>query len=87
MISVRLDIFTDEAITEIMKILGVKRRSEVIRLAIWFLVILTDPRLTVKNLLKQEALEKIMKGEDVTLNEAMKPLNQLIKELGYPESS
>jgi len=87
LITVRLDVYTDKAINEIMEMLNTKRRSGIIRMAIWFLLIMTDPKLTVKGLLKPEAIEKIMKGEDVSLNEAIKPINQIAKELGYPISS
>jgi|GEM_PF-3888456 len=86
-VSVRLDIYTDKALNELMKVLGTKRRSNIIRLAIWYLIIMSDPKLTVKTLLKKEALEKIMKGEDMSLNEAMKSFNEIAKELGYLVSS
>jgi len=83
LLTVRLDYPTYLAIQEIKKALGAKRVSRVVRMCIWYTLLLNDPKLTVFKALKPEAINKIKEGVDMPLSEAIKPMNELFKELEY----
>jgi len=84
-VTCRIDPGTAYAIREIARAIGAKNRSEVIRLSIWYLLILNDPKLTIEKALKPDVLEKLRRGEgsDVPVSEALKPMQELFRELGY----
>lgn len=86
-ISVRMDPYTYQAIKEIAKLLKKRNVSEILRMSVWYMLILTSPKLTVKKAFKEEALEDLMNNKDVVLVDAFKNFNELIKEVFNQQSS
>jgi hypothetical protein len=80
-ITARVDELTYNLLEETAFQLG-KRKSSLIRLAIFLLVIITDPRVTVQTFLRKEAIEKLKKGEDMALIDAIRDMRELLTELG-----
>ena len=80
-ITARVDELTYNLLEETAFQLG-KRKSSLVRLAIFLLVIITDPRVTVKTFLKKEAVERLCKGEDVAIIDAIRDMRELLAELG-----
>lgn len=78
-LSVRLDYYTYTALKEVAKLIGTDNISEVVRMAIWYMLILSSPKLTVRKAFKEEALKVIEGGKDVSLNDALKPFSELIE--------
>lgn len=77
--SIKIDRETLEALNEISRITGVKSRSALIRASLLFTVLLNSD-IPVSKALKIEALEKIRKGEDLPIGEAIKPFRELVSE-------
>jgi hypothetical protein len=81
-ITARVDELTYNLLEETAFQLG-KKKSSLIRLAIFVLVIITDPRVTVQTFLKKEAIEKLKRGEDMPLIDAIRDMRELLSELGF----
>ncbi len=81
-VTFRTDVTTRELLDELASLMGKKHLSDVIRLAIWFLVVVHDPKLTVRKAFRPEALDVVVKGGDIPLGEALKPITELFKEIG-----
>jgi hypothetical protein len=45
-------------------------------------VVITDPRVTVQTFLRREAIEKLKRGEDMPLIDAIRDMRELLGELG-----
>jgi hypothetical protein len=68
------------AVLEVMKRdLGVTG-AEALRLSLWIVAILLDPSTTLRQVLSPEAVEKLKKGEDVSVVDALSPLGKLLEE-------
>jgi hypothetical protein len=80
-VTARVDELTYNLLEETAFQLG-KRKSSLIRLAIFLLVIITDPRVTIRTFLKKEAIDKLCKGEDMALIDAIRDMRELLTELG-----
>jgi hypothetical protein len=80
-ITARVDELTYNLLEETAFQLG-KKKSSLIRLAIFLMVIITDPRVTVQTFLKRDAVEKLCKGEDMPLIDAIRDMRELLTELG-----
>jgi hypothetical protein len=81
-VTARVDELTYNLLEETAFQLG-KRKSSLIRIAIFLLVIITDPRVTVQSFLKKEAIEKLKRGEDMPLIDAIRDMRELMRELGF----
>ena len=77
--TVRLDVPTYYVVEELRKAFGISR-GEAMRLSAWLTAIILDPSITVRRALSREAIEKITKGEDVPLIDALRPLGKLLEE-------
>ena len=81
-LSVRLDLPTKLALEELERVLGLKT-SDVVRAAIWFMVVLTDKNMTVRKALTESALKTLAEGSDLPLIDALKTFREMLAELGY----
>lgn len=80
-VTIRVDHYTFQAIEELMKVLKTRNRSKVVRVAIWFLVLLTSPNTTLRKLLKPESIEKLASGGDEAFIDSIKSFSDLLKEI------
>jgi len=80
-ITVRIDNLTYSLLENTVNALGMSR-SKVIRSALWLIIILLDSRSTLRKILKKEAIEALMRGEDVAFVDALKPIDEIVRELG-----
>ncbi len=80
-VTARVDELTYNLLEETAFQLG-KRKSSLVRLAIFLLVIITDPRVTVRTFLKKEAIERLCRGEDMPIIDAIRDMRELLGELG-----
>ena len=78
-ITFRADKLTTYFLEELMKELKKTRLSSVIRTCIIFTLTIHSDQITVRKALKSECLDKIIRGEDMPLSEALKPLGELYK--------
>jgi hypothetical protein len=78
-ITFRADQLTTYFLEELMKEMKTTKLSNVIRTCIIFTLTLHSDQLTARKALKEECLNKIIKGEDMPLSQALKPLGELYK--------
>jgi hypothetical protein len=78
-ISVRLDTPTIIMMEELKSNYGLNS-SSLIRLSIWFMAILLDPTVTLKQILTQDAIDKLKKGEDVVVLDALKSIGKVLED-------
>ena len=79
-ITVRVDPITKYVLDKVSEQLETKV-SNVIRGAIWLTFIILDPKTTLRSLLKEEAIEKLVKGEDMPFIDAIKSIKEIIEKL------
>jgi hypothetical protein len=79
-LSVRLDFVTKRLLEEASRKLG-KKMSSIVRSALWLTFILLDPDTTLRKILRSEAIEKLCEGGDVAFVDAIKPIEEIAKEL------
>jgi hypothetical protein len=76
--SVRVDWPTMAVIEEVAQQLELSD-SEVIRGSVWIVSILLDKSVTLRQVLRQEAIEKLVKGEDVAVIDALRLENLIVE--------
>jgi hypothetical protein len=77
---VRLDYVTKRLLRIASKKLK-KRKSTIVRSALWLTFILLDPDTTLRKILKPDAIERLCRGEDVAFVDALKPVDEFAKGL------
>jgi len=84
-LTVRLDKETDDVIDVLKKLWNLRSKSDVIRRAILISMIISDPNMTLRKVVKSNYIEMLKKDKDmfldVPLPDLFKPLHQLIREL------
>jgi hypothetical protein len=78
-VSVRLDTPTYMIVEDMKKVFDLNS-SELFRLSIWLLAILLDPNVTLKQVLTDEAIGKLCRGDNVTLVDALRSLGDILEE-------
>jgi hypothetical protein len=77
--SIRMDIPTSMAVNRLREVFDLNI-SEVFRLSVWIMALLFDPQTTLKQILTDEAINKLKEGNDVSVIDALKPLGKLLEE-------
>jgi hypothetical protein len=77
--SVRFDTPTLILLSELSSATGMNA-SEVVRLSLWITAVLVDPSTTLRQVLTEEAIERLKRGEDVALVDALDRLGSLLAE-------
>jgi hypothetical protein len=77
--SVRFDTPTLILLSELSSATGMTA-SDVVRLSLWITAVLVDPSTTVRQVLSDEAIERLKRDEDIALIDAVGKLGLLLAE-------
>jgi predicted DNA-binding protein len=77
--SVRFDTPTLILLNELSSATGMTA-SDVVRLSLWITAVLVDPSTTLRQILSEEAVERLKRGEDVALIDAVGKLGSVLAE-------
>ena len=76
--TIRLDVPTTILVDELSTAFNLTR-SEVLRISLWLTAILMDPNTTLRQILSKEAIEKLTRGEDTPVVDAIKQIGSLLE--------
>jgi hypothetical protein len=77
--SIRFDTPTLILLSELSSATGMTA-SDVMRLSLWITAVLVDPSTTLRQVLSEEAIERLKRGEDMALVDAVGKLGSLLAE-------